>query len=399
MKTVLPDADQEKIERFRRETRMLATVKDENVIELVDSDLSAPQPFYIMPFCTESLIDRVVAGISSEDSLVACIEFCKGIQAIHHSGICHRDIKPDNALYYNGVLKITDLGGGRFESRDTATLTRYGQMIYTDGYYPPEYRSDPDAFRKGTRQGDIYMIGKSLYYVLSKGGDVSAVDMAVLEPDVAPIVERCLKSSLNERYDSVDEIIRELNAVQIFRKQLQQMPKSLDEILNEQPPLRYDDMYNLLLSESSDERCLHKLLVRLDDKTLTSLFRSKSSLLGIYIGIFNQTLRNPKGRIQFEHVEVYVNAIKVMFQVCSTSHHKQVLLDLAFDLAIQNNRYPAMLIIGDILSDLTDLEARSLGVFFIRRKDDIIRMRPNFNRPLHYLVNNLTNPNKNVTTQ
>lgn len=389
MKTVSPNADQETVARFRREARMLSIVNDENVIEIKDYDLDNNPPFYIMPLCSESLTAKVRVGMSDDDSLTACIDFCKGIYAIHQSRICHRDIKPDNALYLNGVLKITDLGGGRFENRDTETLTKYGQVIYTDGYYPPEYINDPDAFRKGTRQGDIYMIGKSLYYVMSKGGDVSAVDMSVLPPDVAPTIERCLKSSLNERYDNVEEIIKDLEIVQEVRTQLRQMPKPLDEILKEQPPILYDDLYNLLLIDSNDEKSLYEMLVKLSDNNLTALFTAKSNMLPNYIGKFNQLLRNPRGRIQFEYVEVYVKAIKIMFKICSTAYQKQILLDLAFDMAIQHNRYPAMLIIGEILSNLTEAEARALGAFFMRRKDDIIHMKPNFKSPVHYIVNNL----------
>ena len=391
MKVVSPNADQETIDRFCRETRMLSIVSDENVIEIIDRDLDNNPPYYIMPLCSDSLSNRVCVGMSDDESLTACIDFCKGIHAIHQAGICHRDIKPDNALYLNGVLKITDLGGGRFENRDTETLTKYGQIIYTDGYYPPEYKNDPDAFRKGTRQGDIYMIGKSLYYVMSKGGDVSAVDMSVLPPDVTPTIERCLKSSLNERYDNVEDIIKDLVVVQEVRTQLQQMPKPLDEILKEQAPMMYDDLYNLLLNESKDEKSLYEMLVNLNDDILIALFTAKSNMLPNYIGIFNQLLRNPRGWIQFEYVEVYVNAIKIMFQICRTAYQKQILLDLAFDLAIQYNRYPAMLIIGEILSNLTDAEARALGAFFIRRKDDVLHIKPNFTSPIHYIVNNLIN--------
>ena len=131
--------------------------------------------------------------------------------------------------------------------------------------------------------------------------------------------------------------------------------------------------------------------------TLTALFTQKRSLLSNYIGRFNQTLRNPKGWIMFEYVEVYVNAIKIMFFLCSTPYHKQLLLDLAFDLAIQYNRYPAMLIIGDILSSLSDADARALSIFFMRRKDDILHMKPNFKHPVHYLINNLISSTRTIS--
>ena len=395
MKTILPSADDEEKARFRRETRMLLSVKDNNVIEILDYDLSANEPYYIMPFCTSSLTSETTK-LSDDEKMEVCTCFCKGINAIHQAGISHRDIKPDNVLFFNGVLKVTDLGGGRFVNRDTQTLTQYGDYIGTYGYLPPEYKSDPEAFKNGTKQGDIYMIGKTIYYVMSNGGDVSNVDLSTVSSDIAPIIERCLKTSLNERYGNVEEIIADLNILQNVRSQLQQMPKSLDEILKEQPATMYEALYNRLLFDSKDEQSLYKLLSNLSDDTLNSLFMKKANMLNNYIGVFNQILRHPHGFIQFEYIEVYVNVIKIMFNICRTSYHKQVLLDLAFDLAIQHNRYPAMLIIGEILSKLSDADARSLGSFFMRRREDILHMKPNFKHPMHYIINNLVSSTRTI---
>ena len=173
--------------------------------------------------------------------------------------------------------------------------------------------------------------------------------------------------------------------------QLQQVPKTLQEILNEHGQAKNDDLFNLLLIESSDEQTLYTLLIELDDKTLTDMLIAKNSQLNNYIGLYDRILRNPKGWIQFNYIEVYVNFIMIMFSQCHTIYYKQKLLDLAFDLAIQYNRYPAMLIIGTILNSLSESDARGLGPFFVRRKADILHMRPNFNQPMHYIVRNLVN--------
>ena len=141
MKTILPNASADSILRFRREARMLQSVKSEHVIEVLDCDFNISTPYYIMPYCSSSLTTETTK-LSFDEKIKACIEFCKGIQSLHEAGVCHRDIKPDNALFLNGVLKITDLGGGRFVNRDTATLTQFG-YIGTQGYMPPEYNNDP----------------------------------------------------------------------------------------------------------------------------------------------------------------------------------------------------------------------------------------------------------------
>lgn len=394
MKTLLQNVTPDTEIRFRREMRMLEKVKSENVIEMIEFSLNNPL-YYIMPLCSDSLSDRVKAGMSNEEKIDACISFCEGVKALHDAGIFHRDIKPDNAMFFDNVLKITDLGIGRFENRDTKTVTRLA--IGTEGYYPPEYLKDPDTFVRGTRQGDVYMLGKSLYYVMSNGGDVTNVDFSQVEAGVAPIIERCLKTNLNERYNNVDEILEDISAYRSVYKQLQQMPKTFDEINGIHGDAKYDELYKLLVQESQDEQALAVLLEKIDDATFKKLFTVKKDQLNNYIGVFDYLLRNPRGRIQFANVEIYVSAIKMMFSLCNSAYNKQKLFDLAFDLAIQYNRYPAMLIIGDILSSLSDADARALSIFFMRRKDDILHMKPNFKHPVHYLINNLISSTRTIS--
>lgn len=387
LKTLKANADQETKQRFSREVRLLGRVHDEHVIELIEFDLDINPPYYIMPLCDESLEDKVCAGMSDEDKYVACLDFCKGIQAIHNAGIFHRDIKPSNALYLNGVLKITDLGLGRFENRDTTTLTR--RAFGSEGYYPPEFASDPETFKKGTRQGDIYMIGKTLYFVMSNGGDVSNVDISQVEAGMAPIILRCLKPNLNERYNSVDEVINELLIAQEAHTQLQQMPKPIEDILNMTGQAKFDELYKLLLQESHDNKALANLLKKIGTKTFAQLFAGKENLLNNYIGVFEHQLHEQQGFIYFEDVEVYVEAIKAMFSLSDSPYYKQILLDLALDLSIQYNRFSAVTIVGKMLGELSDSEARALSTLFVRRKEDIKSISPNFTNQLHYIVRNL----------
>ena len=388
LKTVKTAADQETKRRFCREVRMLSTINDDHVVEVIDCDIISDEPYYIMPFCKSSLKDEA-PNFSMDKKIEECISLCQGVNALHKAGIYHRDIKPDNAMYFNGVLKVTDLGGGRMINRDTTTLTASDHVIFTAGYVPPEYLRDLGAFKKGTRQGDIYMIGKTLYYVMSNGGDVSNVDLSKVDAGIAPIIERCLKESLNDRYDNLDDIIRELQALQNARLQLQLAPKTYDEIIAQGVPAMYDDLYNLLLRESTDERNLFDLLQKLDQKTIVGLFTAKNHLLNQYIDTLDYLLRNPIGMIQFATVEVYVRTIQYLLPLCKSVYHQQKLLELAIDLSINYNRYPAMLIVGQILSNLKDNEARDLGILFVRRKEDIRRMMPNFTKPIHYIVRNL----------
>lgn len=123
LKSVQNATDESEVKRFKREIRLMQSIKDQHVIEVIESDLSAAEPYYIMPLCECSLKAKAQNMADDQERLDYSIQFCEGIAAIHQAGITHRDIKPANALVDNGVVKITDLGLGRFDNRDSTTLT------------------------------------------------------------------------------------------------------------------------------------------------------------------------------------------------------------------------------------------------------------------------------------
>lgn len=127
--------------------------------------------------------------------------------------------------------KITDLGLGRLVNRDSTTLTLSGQYGGTDGYIPPEFRKDEDSFRNGSVQGDIYMIGKSLYFIFSGGCDPSNVRLEKVNPIIGSIISTCTQEEPTLRYDDVDKILSELKAFKKAQIQWTTSPKPLDEIL------------------------------------------------------------------------------------------------------------------------------------------------------------------------
>ena len=248
IKTPKPDADDEYKKRFMREVRMMAAIQDEHVLEVITSKLGGDEPYYIMPLCEASLAEKI-ASLDPEQRIQACIDFCNGINAIHMAGMRHRDIKPENALILNGVLKISDLGLGRFVDRDTTTMTTTMGAMGTYGYIPPEYFSSPQTFREGTVEGDIYMLGKSIYVICSGNGDAMFVDTNLIDPSVNAIVQKCIQIDPRNRYHNVQEIINELHEIKNALLKLKNRPMSFSELIQNRHIIDFEEqLYRYLFS-------------------------------------------------------------------------------------------------------------------------------------------------------
>ena len=192
LKTPKLDSSAEYVKRFKREARIMAGLHNDYILEILECDLDVVEPYYIMPFCENSL-DNEIPRMSAADRVQACIDFTIGIKALHNSGIRHRDIKPANALLLGGQLKISDLGLGRMVNRDTTTVTTTMDAKGTYGYIPPEYYTNPQSFREGTIAGDIFMLGKSIYVICSGGDNPVYVDQTKVAPSIFAIIDKCTK--------------------------------------------------------------------------------------------------------------------------------------------------------------------------------------------------------------
>ena len=228
LKIVREDATEEYVKLFRREIRILKSLKHPNIISVVSDTYDSEKPYYVMPNCGKSFVEIANSKTSELDLLGYAISFCEAIQFAHEHGVYHRDIKPQNVLLYKGVVKVSDFGLSRFVSRDTTTITSTDMKAGTQGYMPPEFYNG--VFKDGTIEGDVYMIGKTLYYMFSHGKDVSNVRSESVPLQIFSIIDKCTKNEPNQRYSSVATIVSELKNYRNLLIEAENAPKTIDEI-------------------------------------------------------------------------------------------------------------------------------------------------------------------------
>lgn len=111
-------ADPRNRKRFEREARVTSGVKQENIVETLDCDVTKDnQPFIVM----EYLDGRSLSSVLNEKGRLELAEFyptliqiCRGLAYMHNQNVVHRDMKPSNVMLNNRegrqIAKIVDFG-------------------------------------------------------------------------------------------------------------------------------------------------------------------------------------------------------------------------------------------------------------------------------------------------
>ena len=149
-------------QRFAREARAAAAVRNEHVVAIHSVDEWKGLPYLVMDFIPgvtlQERIDRS-APLELNAILRIGMQTAAGLAAAHAQGLVHRDIKPANILLENCVerVKITDFGLAR--AVDDASLTQSGVVAGTPLFMAPEQaRCEPIDHR-----ADLFSLGAVLY--------------------------------------------------------------------------------------------------------------------------------------------------------------------------------------------------------------------------------------------
>ena len=155
---------------------------------------------------------------------------CEGVMAIHDSGSIHLDLKPTNLLFSKDILKVSDFGSARYTKILNQTAHSDWRIPFfeegTPIYRSPEQVSVPHPDDLDVR-ADIYALGIILFELLHPKcrppflgsnqrlkrlhAEVPAPQLAGPNEDLAPLVARCLEKDPSDRYQSVMELLQDLD--------------------------------------------------------------------------------------------------------------------------------------------------------------------------------------------
>lgn len=224
-------ADEEFVKKFKRESMAAASISHPNIVGIYDVGEQDGIYYIVMEYIHgQTLKDYIKAkgSLHYTETIKIITQISYALDHAHRNGVVHRDIKPHNILITDEkIIKVTDFGIARASS--TVTMTNTGAVMGSVHYFSPEQARGGYS----DHRTDIYSLGVVMYEMLTGRLPYDAespvtialkhIQDSFVEPIEAnhevpkalnDIVIKAMQKDMTKRYQSVKELIDDLNMAQ-----------------------------------------------------------------------------------------------------------------------------------------------------------------------------------------
>ncbi len=279
----------EYVERFYKEGQAAGKLNHPNIVQAIDVGEAGGYHYFVMEYVegktiSDDLADGKIFG--EAEALDIIIQVAHALAHAHACNLIHRDVKPKNIMISsNGTVKLADMGLARATTDIEAAQSEAGKAYGTPYYIAPEQirgKIDIDG------RADIYGLGATLYHMLTGRVPFMADDSAdvmrkhlrekLVPPDhintslsagVSEVVEIMMAKRREDRYNSVEELLLDLEALR-----------------NGQPPLHAHRKFDVSMLEKLEEGDVVEVKEKVYEEETIANYRMAVLILSTVAAIF-----------------------------------------------------------------------------------------------------------------
>jgi eukaryotic-like serine/threonine-protein kinase len=232
--------DAQAVERFIREARSAAALNHPNICTVYEIGEAEGRHYIAMEWLDGQTLQQHIGGraLPSAEAVAIGASIASALAGAHARGIVHRDIKPGNIMFTaDGLVKVLDFGlakplASHHIARDADEtclgphgLSLGGQARGTIAYMSPEQARGEDI----DLRTDLFSLGVVLYEmatgrqafrgtttavvfdgILNRTPEAPSHVNAAVPPEFEGIIARAIEKTREYRYQSADELARDL---------------------------------------------------------------------------------------------------------------------------------------------------------------------------------------------
>ncbi len=212
----IPAAAEERADMTCHELQMMKQLQNRHLPEMIDVFRQGEYMYLVMEHIRGiPMNQRIRDGgvLAPEEVLDTAVQVTEALCYLESRAlpVCHLDIKPSNLILRpDGLIKLVDFGSAWKEKEDV-------RRMVSDGYAAPEQYRESDE--KPDVRTDIYSLGATLYRMA--GGrcrpmppqNAPDANLAYCPPELAKIIQTCLRENPKERYQSAHELLDALQGM------------------------------------------------------------------------------------------------------------------------------------------------------------------------------------------
>lgn len=303
------------------------------------------------------IIDLIASDTKKQEEVFNKMIDC--ISELHATKVYHRDIKPQNFLRDNDDILVSDFGLG-MEPGSSSRFTSSSMFWGTQGYLPPEFQNG--GFKHADETGDVFMLGKSFYVLLTKQNPTYLMDNKI-HPALYYVIERACHLDKSKRYQTLSEMkqalklafdvilkrggkIGEVNQLITIEERLEKENKySSDKVI--------DFINKLVLVDQKDQQRICQGLSR---QFFTIIPQEKiAPYIEDFLKVYRDFVRSEDYSWAFAEA-IALNMKKIFSEDSVNNKLKALALEIAIDAAYRMNRFAAMGTCSSMISSVTDDE-------------------------------------------